>query len=230
MKPLQKSIVISSVVIATLATSNAAVVLNAGEFAATAAGLSEAVSNVDLATGTTVSDIHVGGGNGASGLLIDGSIGNLGFNQGGVNGSNGIDSNGGNLTILIDLGSSQSIGIVNVFSAGSAAANIRQNQIYTVFGSNDPASVITDTSTFTPLVSVDTLTPGPAGDLGFGLTSVDLQGNSFQFLLFETTNVSAANETSIIHEIDVFAPVPEPSSLALLAFGLFPLLKRQRRA
>jgi len=225
MKPLQKSIVISSVAIATLATSNAAVVLNAGEFAATAADLSEAVSNVDLATGTTVSDIHAGGGNGASGLLIDGGIGNLGFNQGGVNGSNG-----GGLTILIDLGSSQSLGIVNVFSAGSGADNIRQNQIYTVFGSNDPASVITDTSTFTPLASVDTVASGP-GNLGFGLTSVDLQGASFQFLLFETAPVSSAGggETSIIHEIDVFAAVPEPSSLALLAFGLFPLLKRQRR-
>ena len=141
-------------------------------------------------------------------------------------------SNGGGLTILIDLGSSQSLGIVNVFSAGSGADNIRQNQIYTVFGSNDPASVITDTSTFTSLITVDTLAgvAGPTAADGFGLTSVDLQGQSFQFLLLESNVISGANETSIFHEIDVFVPVPEPSSLALLAFGLFPILARRRRA
>ena len=229
MKKFHKSAIISSIAIATLGTSNAAVVLNAGEFAATTADLSEAVSSTDLANGATVSDIHAGGGNGAAPLLVDGAIGTLGFNNGGVNGSNGASPL---LTILIDLGSVQSLGVVNVFSAGSGLGNIRQNQSYTLFGSNDPTSVITDTSTFTSLITVDTLAgvAGPTAADGFGLTSVDLQGQSFQFLLLESNVISGANETSIFHEIDVFVPVPEPSSLALLAFGLFPILARRRRA
>ena len=221
--------------VATLSTSSAAVLLVSGEFANTAAELSATVSALDLANGITdangLSEVRAGG-NGALNEITDGlNATGTGFGNGGVNAAN----NPGSLSFLIDLGSSEAIGIVNIFSNGSAAGNVRQNQSFTLFGSNDPSSVVSDSSTFTSLITVNTLTDpsitGPEAGNVFGLTSVDLEGAEFQFLLLEAEAVGAAGggESSLFSEIDVFQQIPEPSSVALLGLGSLAMAFRRRR-
>ena len=213
--------------------ASAQIVINSGEFDDEVAGLSAQPSSADLAEGVAVTDFHPGNGNGASSLLVDGAVGTLGFNNGGVNGSNGAAG----IDIFLDLGSSQPLGIVNVFSAGANPGSTRQNQIFDLLGSNDPNVDINvnDLSTFTVIQSVSAINPGVAGDEGFGLTSLDLQGASFRFLALDATNIGTGGggETSIFHEIDVFAgaapAIPEPSSLALLGIFGLGLASRRRR-
>ena len=144
---------------------------------------------------------------------------------------------GTNLAVLIDLGSIQDIGIVNVFSAGNNAGSLRQNQNFTVYGSVDSAATITGvrdgTGGFLAPQTINPLDPavGP-GNVGFGVTSIDLEGATAQFLLFEFLNINGAGggETSIIREIDVFsAAIPEPTSLALLGLSTFGLVARRHR-
>ena len=221
-------------IITPLSTS-AAAVLTLGEFADTSAELSASVSTIDLANGLTattgLSEIRAGG-NGNLNQITDGLISpEAGFNTGGVNAGN----NPGSLSFLIDLGEIESIGIVNIFSSGSALGSVRQNQSYTLYGSTDTASVVSDLSTFTSLITVNTLTDpditGPTGTNVFGLTSVDLQGAEFQFLLLQADAVGTAGggESSLFQEIDVFQAVPEPSSLALFGLGSLAMAFRRRR-
>ena len=144
-----------------------------------------------------------------------------GFNSGtSINIGNNFDS----FVITVDLGSVQSVGVVDLFGSGDAVGDPRLNQVYTLSGSIDG-------TLFTELATIDTTSLSRTGDDVFSFSSIDLEGAQFQFLEFDIlpSNVVGGNtESPLIREIDITV-VPEPSSAALLGLGGLGLLLRRRR-
>ena len=218
----------SALAIAMTATSHATTVLNSGEFFTQAAP--PTVSDTDFAQNgfVTITDNRTGG-NGDISVVNDGELGIIGgFNTGtSLNESNGNADNPVSFQITVDLGSVQSIGVVDLFASADADGDPRINQVYSLFGAG--ADGVFGSAA---LASIDTTGLAQAGDDVFSFSSIDLEGAQFQFSRFDilpaNTLGSGTTESTLVREIDITV-VPEPSSAALLGLGGLGLLLRRRR-
>ncbi len=132
---------------------------------------------------------------------------------------------------LIDLGSAQSI---FAFNSYSWHVDARQNQAYTLYGSTTllsagsgiaSANLVSTGWNFVGSVttSYSTATPGQVG-----VSFTDNLGGSIFTARYVLVDVLQAGGSSFIGEFDVVT-VPEPSSVALLGFGLLAACLRGRR-
>ena len=219
----------SALAIAMTANSHAVTVLNSGEFFTQANA--PTVSDTDFAQNgfVTITDNRTGG-NGLISVVNDGELGIIdGFNSGtSLNEANGDADNPVSFQITVNLGSVQSIGVVDLFASADADGDPRINQVYTLSGSTDGTS-------FTELADINTTGLAQVGGTGgdvFSLSSINLEGAEFQFLQFDfvaaNTLGNGTQESTLIREIDITV-VPEPSSAALLGLGGLGLLLRRRR-
>lgn len=144
---------------------------------------------------------------------------------------------------VIDLGSAQNIGSFQLFNTRNGPYNDRGTGNFQIHGSNDLADLNLPSSGGTQVAS-GTLTPqtyaGAFGEQGDTPLVPDTFASSntgpFQYIRFDALSIGAAADKGYgpagvgLNEIRVFAVVPEPASLGLIAIGAMALLARRRRA
>lgn len=208
--------------------ANAATVFTvSGDDEATITTAIGAVSTTDLAAGVTTKR-DFGGGNFNAAATTDGAFGS-GFQNNAGNGA-------GLHRYQIDLGSLQLIGTVNTYS-GTGNDAFRGGQEFTLYGSASAAATPgfdeTDATTWTAIDSVffengdGTTTPNPT----YGGSSISDINQSYRHLMWVADEISTrgTGEATVFKEFDVLAPIPEPSSTALLGLGALGLIARRRR-